>query len=79
MISDNRDTALERIMAELDVLFCPETLEYFSLVFFRAKINVVYYNNGRGMDSLKYRALGPLSIPTGHKHYFIRKIEQVEI
>jgi len=75
IISDNRDTALERIMAESDVLFCPETLIYFSLVFFRAKMNAVYYSNGHGIDSLEYKTLDHFSM--GCNYYFMRKINQI--
>jgi len=75
IISDNRDSALERILAESDILFCPEPLGYFSLMFSRAKMNAVYYSNGRGIDSLEYKALE--LFPIGRKYYFTRKIRQV--
>lgn len=75
IISDNKDSALERIIGESDVLFCPEALGYFSLVFSRAKMNAVYYCNGHGIDSLEYKTLDHFSI--GRNYYFIRKIRQI--
>lgn len=74
IISDNKDSALERIISESDILFCPEALGYFSLVFSRAKMNAVYYCNGNGIDSLEYKALGHFSIG---RNYYIRKIRQI--
>lgn len=74
IISDDKDSALERFMSESDVLFCPEALGYLSLVFSRAKMNVVYYCNGSGIGSLKYKALRHFSM--GCNYYLIKKIRQ---
>ena len=75
IMSNNKDSALERLISELDVLFCPEALGYFSLIFSRAKISAVYYYDGQGVDSLVYRVLDPFSM--GRNYYFIRKIRRV--
>lgn len=75
IISDNKESALERILAESDILFCPETLGYFSLVFSRAAMNVVYYCTGHGINSLRYKALDQFFI--GYNYYFTRKARQI--
>ncbi len=48
---------LERIMSEADILFVPEYLSGFALIFSRAKMNVVYYNQKQGEISLRYEIL----------------------
>lgn len=68
-------SALERIISESDILFCPDELEYFALVFSRAKMNVAYHCNERAQDSPEYRVLSPFS--NSSKCHFIRKIRRI--
>lgn len=72
---DPEDSALGKIMGESDILFCPEELECFALIFSGAKMNIAYYRNGCGADSLEYRILDPLSI--GNNYYFKRIIRRI--
>lgn len=75
IVSDRKDSFLERILCETDVLFCPEVLEYFALVFSIAKMNVVYYCNECVQDSPEYRVLSPFS--NSNDYHFIRKIRRI--
>ena len=75
ILSDNKDSAFERIINESDILFCPEALGYFSLLFSQAKMNVVYYWNRCSVASLGYQLLEHSSM--GRNYQFIRKMRQL--
>jgi anaerobic magnesium-protoporphyrin IX monomethyl ester cyclase len=75
VLSDNKDSALGRILSELDILFYPEVLGYFFTIFSRAKMNAAYYNDGLEAGSSPYGISDPLSM--GRTYHFIRKTKRV--
>ncbi|MDD5097542.1 MAG: radical SAM protein, partial [Candidatus Omnitrophica bacterium] len=53
VVPNSKDSILEKIISEADILFCPESLRYFSLVFSRAKINALYSHTGTNLSECK--------------------------
>jgi anaerobic magnesium-protoporphyrin IX monomethyl ester cyclase len=74
IVSHNKDSTLEMITNEADVLFFPGTLRYSSLMFSRAKMNIVYYSNEQAADVLGYTVLDPASLERNRS--FISKARQ---
>ncbi|HAZ10985.1 MAG: hypothetical protein A2047_00395 [Omnitrophica bacterium GWA2_41_15] len=74
IICEKENSALERIIDESDILFCPEALEYFALMVSRAKMNATYHHNGHG--SLKYSVSEPFSSKRNY-YNIIRKMKQI--
>jgi|GEM_PF-776050 len=74
-IANNKDSALDRIIRESDILFCPEASEYFSIFFSASKMNVVYYPDGHGAGALRYRMSDIFSTSRGY--YLVKAIIRV--
>jgi hypothetical protein len=62
IIKNNDVTALERIVSEADILFCPEKLKYLALMVSRAKMNAVYFSSVEKNTPMHYR-LADYSLP----------------
>lgn len=69
---DDKGGLLEKILKESDVLFCPEELQDFALIFSMAKMNVLYDSTGNGSNYLRYRIFDPFS--GNRKHYIKKKL-----
>ncbi|MDP8230015.1 MAG: radical SAM protein [Candidatus Gorgyraea atricola] len=69
-VVDDKDTLLEKILNEADILFYPESLEDFALIFSRAKINTIYSTNGNDANRLNYRIADLFS---RNRNYYVRK------
>ena len=72
---DGKEPALEKIIRESDILFCPEALEYFSLLVSGSKMNAVYHSNGHGPGSLEYRLTDSFSLK--NSHCIIKKMKYI--
>ncbi len=57
IIADDKGSALEMIISELDILFYPEISEYSFSLFSRAKMNAVYYSVKCETGAVAYRVL----------------------
>jgi len=75
IIPDKEDSALERVIKESDVLFCPDALEYFALFGSEAKMNAIYHNSKNEPGSLEYQIAEPVSLKTNR--YIIRKLKRM--
>ena len=54
-----KDSLLEKVISESDILFFPQSLSSFVSIFSRAKMNVFYYKKGRNESEVGYNILEP--------------------